>query len=386
MKSNTKTDSIKPRKTEMLEHFQRHLPRKLIWQVLGIKLAVILWGGICDRVVRKQWFTNLGDWLAIWNLWDTPRYLNIAQFGYQSTGEDRVNIAFYPLYPFLIKCVETITHSYIFSAFFISALGAIATAIFLEKLVALDYSAKVARSAVLFLLIFPTSYFLHIGYTESLFLALSIGCILGARTNNWRWAGLLGGLATMTRINGMVLIPALAIELIQQYRNTKRFNVSWLWVGLVPTGLIVYLLCNLWTNGNIFSFLQFQREFWHKSSAFPWESIWAKIQQTPGYEPYEVQMVGVQELIFTAIGFVGMIWSWFKLRPIYSIWMTGNWLLFTSTSFLLSVPRYTLVLFPLYIGFALLHKEKIIYGLIIVWSVVFLLLFTGLFAVGRWAF
>ncbi|WP_181256685.1 mannosyltransferase family protein [Merismopedia glauca] len=366
--------------------FYRNIDRKLIWQVLTIKFLVILWGGIVHQVFTRHRFANLGDWLAIWNLWDAPRYLNLAEFGYQSSGENQVNIAFYPLYPLLIRCIETITNNYIVSAFLISALASIATAIFLQNLVAVDYSPKIARSSVLFLFIFPTSYFLHIGYTESLFLALSIGCLLAARTNNWRWVGFLGGLATMTRINGMILIPALIVEAIHQYRINKRFNRSWLWILAVPSGLIIYLLCNLWVNGNIFSFLEFQREFWHKSSAFPWQSIWAKIQQTPRYAAYEMQMVGVQELLFIAIGLAGTIWSWFKLRPVYSVWMTGNWWLFTSTSFILSVPRYTLVLFPLYIGFSFLYKERILYNVIIVWCVVFLLLFSGLFAVGKWAF
>jgi hypothetical protein len=388
-----KVETIKPDLGLDFQRFYKNIDSQLIWQVLIIKCLVILWGGICYQLFNRQRFTNLGDWLNIWNLWDAPRYLNIAQFGYQSSGENQVNIAFYPLYPFLIRCLAAIIHNYVFSAFLISALAAIATAIFLEKLVALDYSPKVARSSVLFLLIFPTSYFLHIGYTESLFLALSIGCLLAARTHRWGWMGLLGGLATMTRINGMVLIPALLIEVIQQYTISKRFNRGWLWILVVPSGLVIYLLCNLLVNGNIFSFLEFQRDFWHKSSSFPWESIWAKITEIPAYSAeregaaaYEMQMVGVQELLFIALGLGGTIWSWCKLRPVYSVWMTGNWWLFTSTSFILSVPRYTLVLFPLYIGFALLYKQPIWYGFIIIWSVVFLGLFSALFAIGKWAF
>ena len=70
----------------------------------------------------------------------------------------------------------------------------------------------VGLRAAWFLLIFPTAYFLHIGYTESLFLALVLGSFLAARTDRWWLAGILGGLAALTRINGLVLIPALAAE------------------------------------------------------------------------------------------------------------------------------------------------------------------------------
>ena len=45
----------------------------------------------------------------------------------------------------------------------------------------------------MFLLIFPTAYFLHIGYTESLFLALVLGSFLAARTDRWWLAGLSAG-------------------------------------------------------------------------------------------------------------------------------------------------------------------------------------------------
>lgn len=358
----------------------------LIYLVLIVKLLILLWGGIAHQAIANRRLVSISDWLSIWNLWDAPRYLNIAEFGYQATGEDKVNIAFYPLYPFLVRCVEVITHNYVVSAFLVSAIASVAAAIFLEKLVLLDYSPKIARASVFFLLIFPTSYFLHIGYTESLFLALSIGCLLAARTNRWRWVGLLGGLATMTRINGMVLVPALLAEVVQQYRSSRRFNASWLWIIVVPSGLIVYLLCNLWVYGDAFKFLEFQRDFWHKSSSFPWQSIWAKIQQTPKYSSYELQMVGIQELLFIALGLAGTIWSWFNLRSLYTVWMLGNWWLFTSTSFILSVPRYTLVMFPLYIWFSLLSKKPVLHSLAIAWSLVFLILFSTLFAVGRWAF
>src|SRR5207244_11360358 len=60
--------------------------------------------------------------------------------------------------------------------------------------------------------------------------------------------------------------------------------------------------------------------------------------------PNEAEMVGAQELQFVALGFVCMIISWIKLRPIYAVWMTGTWLLFTAVNFLQSVPRYTLTI------------------------------------------
>ncbi len=98
--------------------------------------------------------------------------------------------------------------------------------------------------SVWFFLIFPTAYFLHVGYSESLFLALGLGCILAARVDRWRLAGLLGAFCWMTRGVGIVLVPALAIEAIQQYRVKRRWNWRWLSIAMVPVGFAVYLLIN----------------------------------------------------------------------------------------------------------------------------------------------
>ena len=69
-------------------------------------------------------------------------------------------------------------------------------------------------------------------------------------------------------------------------------------------------------------------------------------------------MSGRQELIFITLGFVGAVVSWVKLRPVYSVWITLNWLIVTSVTFIASVPRYTLVMFPLHLLFAQLAAKS----------------------------
>ena len=97
-------------------------------------------------------------------------------------------------------------------------------------------------------------------------------------------------------------------------------------------------------------------------------------------------MVANQEVFFILLGLVCAIVSWIKLRPSYAMWVTGNWLLCTSLAFVLGVPRYTLVMFPIFILFAQLASRflwRIILG---VWSLMFLALFAAQFVRGRWAF
>jgi hypothetical protein len=79
-------------------------------------------------------------------------------------------------------------------------------------------------------------------------------------------------------------------------------------------------------------------------------------------------------------------WAWLRLRASYAVWMTCNWLLWTSTKFVLSVPRYTLVLFPLFAWFALLTRSRWVALGLGVGSALALAYFAGRFAAGQWAF
>jgi hypothetical protein len=86
------------------------------------------------------------------------------------------------------------------------------------------------------------------------------------------------------------------------------------------------------------------------------------------------------------LGLVCAILSWIKLRPSYAVWITGTWLLFTSTTFIESAPRYSLTLFPIFILFALAAENRFWNAVITFWSLLFFSLFASLFVRGWWAF
>ena len=170
------------------------------------------------------------------------------------------------------------------SALFVSGLASIATALLFKQLVACDQTDKVANSAVWFLFIFPTSFFLHVAYTESLFLSLTLGSFLAARKQHWHIAGLLGAGACLTRVNGLVLGPALATEVFLQCWQTRRIDWRWLWLGLVPLGFLGYLWLNYEVTGDFFAFTKIMEEHWYKKFASPlvWDS--RRLSPCPGNE------------------------------------------------------------------------------------------------------
>lgn len=370
---------------------ERTLLSRPDWLVLGwslaIKLLILFLGATAYRILFRVSPRNLYDALQIWNRWDAPHYLDLARFGYSGVpGAFRgYALAYFPLYPWLVWFTSFFTQDYMVAAFCVSGIALCVSVILLRRLAELEYDAETGLRAAWFLLIFPTAYFLHIGYTESLFLALVLGALLAARRERWGWAGALGALVCLSRPTSIVLIPTLFVEALHQFWATRRWRRDWLWLLLVPLGLVLYMLLNQWVAGSPFAFLRIRKEYFHISFAPPWEGVlnaWGNRHQ-PGEAG---EMVGWQEFFYISLGLICTIVSWFKLRPVYATYMTGTWFLFASTAYMQSVPRYTLTMFPIFFLFALLGRNRFWSAVLTVWSLLFLALFLTLFAWGHWAF
>ncbi|HYO63137.1 MAG TPA: hypothetical protein VER08_05715 [Pyrinomonadaceae bacterium] len=363
------------------------------WPLVGFMLAVksllFLFGVQAYHLLSNHTPGGLYGWLEIWNRWDAPHYLDLARDGYTNVGNQRLWLVFYPLYPWTVRAFGYLFTwgNFLVASLLVSCLASVACGLLLKRLAGLDDPEPVARMSVVFLFIFPTSYFLHAPYTESLFITLVLACFLAARTRRWPLAGLLGALACLTRVNGLILIPALAVEAFTQYRQTKRVDARWLFIALAACGFLGYLLLNKSVAGDWFAFSKIAREHWGKELTWPWVGIGAIAENAAWRTTSEAQLVVLQEYLFLLLGLVWTVWCWVKLRPSYGVWMTLNWLLWTSTSFILSTPRYVLVMFPAYVLLARLAARRPLWGAAVaVWSLLFLALFVGQYVRGEWAF
>jgi len=386
--SSRQTSNLQHKKELELRRIASFLPKQdwiVVGWVVAIKLLLFLVGVKSYPMLWDRYEPRPDKWLQIWDQWDSGYYREIAEFGYGAYGTGDGSLAFYPLFPWLMRLVTYITTSYLVAGLLISSIASIIAAIALRRLVQLDYADSVAMRSVWFFLIFPTAYFLHVPYSESLFIALALTSLMAARTERWWMAGVLGAFCWMTRGVGVVLVPALAAEATQQYYARRSWDWRWVWIAIVPAGFAVYLLINWHIGGNVFAFLQTRKVLFHQSFALP--SVGLRLAIRAHYPtPDEAEMMGVQQLIFVALGFVCMIVSWIKLRPVYAVWMTAMWFLVTSVSFLQSMPRYTLTMFPIFILFAVLSRNRFWCGVITVWSLLFFALFAVLFARGELAF
>jgi hypothetical protein len=380
----TEETQIHPLSNEALLAPFRRIPKDdwlVIGWAIGLKILLFVLGAKALMIFDDKKVRGLHAWLELWNRWDALHFLQVAREGYAKGP----HLVIYPVFPFLIRAFAFLTGDYFISALCVSTAGLIATVVLFRRLLQLDYSPNTAQRAIWFFLIFPTAYFLHIGYSEAPFLAFVLGSILAARRDRWWLAGVLGGIAAMTRANGVGLLPTLLVEAGHQWFVRRKMHWSWLWIALVPLGYAVYLIINLRVGGSLFAFVETRRQIFRSSIAWPWVGIQEALRNL-GRHPNQAEMVGRQELFFVTLTLVCAVISWFKLRPVYAAWITVNWIGFASLSFLQSAPRYALSCFPIFMLFALLGRNRFWNFIITAWSLLFFALFAALFARGWWAF
>jgi len=319
--------------------------------------------------------------------WDSPHYIDIAKNGYVNEGDQAFFIVFFPLYPVLIRLI-TFNFEYInLSALIVSNVSSIFAAVYLFKLAQLEFGDDVAKKAVLYLSIFPTAYFLSAVYTEGLFFALVIASVYYARVGKWALAGFLSLFAALTRIAGLLLLPTLIIEYLHQKKwKLKDVNFNILWPLLALAGFLIYLSINNQVTGSYFTFMEIERIHWYQSidpvQGFINACNWAIGASFP-----ESITLGGAQLIFAIFGLLIVAAGFLRrLRPSYNVYMLLTWMLSVSTGWWISIPRYVMATFPLFILLGLLaHKRIIHYAIVIVFTAA-LCFFTVLFAMGLWAF
>ncbi|MDO9356319.1 MAG: mannosyltransferase family protein [Solirubrobacteraceae bacterium] len=362
----------------------------IVLMVLGIKALLFVYGVWFNQTSIGRNFTDLADRMSIWNRWDTTNYLSLAEHGYETTGRAANYIVFFPGYPFSVRGLNPlIPGDTLTAAFVVAGIASVAAALCLGYLARVDSDGDddQALRSVWFFLIFPTAYFLHIPYTESLFLTFVIGAFLAARTGRWATAGILGMFAALTRLNGVLLIPALAVEAFLQYRRTGTFDRRFLWIGAIAIGAFVYLGINEYTFNDPFHFQDVQKAVWYKSFEDPLTSVKNVYGGLAGHEKQGNRlMISAMELVFLAIGLIASIAAWFWTRPSYAVWAFLNVLLFASTSWVQSTPRYVLTLFPIFLLLAQLKSDGWASRLVTAASLLLFALFAGQFAVGNWGF
>ena len=346
---------------------------------LGVRLGLFLVGLLSTALLPRNNPVDVPGWPATqpsegwhhvftaWERHDALWFLRIASEGYRV---DDASAAFFPLYPLLSRWVATpLGESWLLGAYLVSNLALVAGLTVLYRLTALEFSDSFARRTVLYLAVFPTSLFLFAPYTESLFLALSVGCLYAARRSSWLLAGYLGAMASLTRSTGLLLVLPLAVEALLQLRSSRaprRRRLLSLGAGLgasaaVAAGIGSYFLYWHRLAGDWRRPLDVQGSNWSREKSWPWETIEAGFREGTRYFGAYAGGYHTVDLVLVAVALVAGVWILLRVRLTYSLYYWAALLFPMTLAFggrpFLSMPRFLVVMVPLFWALARLSER-----------------------------
>lgn len=310
--------------------------------------------------------TGLPPWIWGFGNFDGVHYLRIAQNGYDA----QFTQAFFPLYPLLIRFFNILPKnlsldtkifvdpSYFFVAMVLSGAFFLLALIFFYKLTRIDFNRKISLRSLLLLLSFPTAFYFGSIYTESLFLFLVVGAFYFTRKGNFLLAGIFSALSSATRIIGLLLLPALLIEIFLKIKNkemkieSREFTKAVIGVLLAPFGILLYMLYLNLNFENPFYFLTSQPLFGAERTAgslvflpqviYRYFKIFITVPAAS-----QLFLNAFLEFLFTIGAIICVLYFIRKIRISYLLFTLGCLLLPTLTGTLSSMPRYALMIFLL---------------------------------------
>jgi hypothetical protein len=316
-----------------------------------------------------------------WVGWDGGHYRNIAVNGYSFQGDGAPTIAFFPLYPLLIRLFLPLAGNVSIAALIVTHLALFIALIFIYDLVAHDFNRQLAHRTLVLLLIFPTSFYFASAYSESLGLALLVAALWAMRRQRWWLAGLAGGLLALTRLPGVFIAPVLACAYLQQHRwRWRSIGPDFLSVVLPPLGLLLFMVYQWWRFGTPVAFLIAQRH-WGNGLAAPWvmpHTLLTTITTAADWPMRAFQLV-------VWVSFIGLIlFALLRLPLPYGLTV----LLLLLPPYLSpwhdSFPRYVLIGFPAFVVMAIFAQRRWIYTFMVSAMLAALAIGVLLFTNGFW--
>lgn len=158
-----------------------NLSQKIIFIFLSLKTTTFLFIALAYQSVPFCEICRAANFVyppdspinlaTAYQTWDAQHYLYLADIGYMPNQGSN---AFYPLLPWLIRAGRGIFFGNTFlSGFIIANLISLGAVIMLYRLTVLYFYPRLAFITCLFVFAFPASFYLHLIYTEGLFLLLT---------------------------------------------------------------------------------------------------------------------------------------------------------------------------------------------------------------------
>ena len=352
---------------------------------------------------QREQFTVFSSPSPFWDAfarYDSGWYQQIARSGYQYTPGGRSTIAFFPAYPFLMRHVGRLfgprpSDLYI-GGLVVSWLAFVLAMIGLYYLARLDLTRARAERAVVLAAVFPFAFFFGAVYTEALFLAAVVWCIYAFRTDRFLLGGLAGAVATATRVNGVLILPALAWIGWQRYREmatagdgdrARRTAIAAAaGVLLAAAGIGAYSLYIWRLTGSPFEWVATIERWGYHPGGVPWLAL-ARLAGELLSRPYAYLASGGMAPYDTLNGLAGLAFVvaipfvWVKLGAAYGIFMAANLWLPLSSGTYEGLGRYCAVLFPFFVWLAGFRSRTAFLWTLVIFATLYMLclsLFTNI--------
>lgn len=295
---------------------------------------------------------------------DGVHYLTIAREGYLTTNFIQ---AFFPLFPAVIlHGLHTLFPSLnlLIAGLVLANLFFLGFLLIGFRLIASTYSARIAWRFIFAVLLFPWSIFLASLYTESLFLLLMISCFWFAHKKNWVWAALMAALLSSTRIVGIMIVPALLIELYSSVIpakagavpfgqiQSKKYYKEIITILLGSTGLLAYM-------GYLYLHFGDPLYFLHVQAAFgAGRSNGITLYPQVVYRGLKILLTTTKDLKYITylaeflagtLGMLAIVWPWKKISPGITFFALTSAIIPTVSGSFLSMGRFLLPCLPIYL-------------------------------------
>lgn len=299
--------------------------------------------------------------------WDGQIYLFISKNGYI---KDSLVNAHYPLYPFLISYLSKLTGlDNLFIGLFISSSFSVLSSVLLYQYVKEKFDEEIALYSTFLFLSFPSSFYSSLIYAESTLILLLLSFFYFRQKNRYIISNIVSFLLPLSRPQGVFIIIPLISNLIfcinkNEFKKTFVLTISCIF------GFISYLIIMYYYTGDFFSGFKAQQLYVSKHSI--------NYLLNPAdwfYKNFVSNNFALHGLNNSIIDRLFFLFALFTLYHIYNNFDISVFI-FSLTLILVpaisdhftSYPRYLLPVFPMYIVLANSFKSKILYIIILFFS------------------
>ncbi|MFE0384430.1 hypothetical protein ACFW1F_10145 [Streptomyces bungoensis] len=250
-----------------------------VTKLVGLTIFARLLEHAGDYRTKDPRFGGGAHWWDVLSTWDGWWYLQVAQHGYDPKPLEPLapggmftvqqnSVAFFPLYPGLIRGVSEVTGLGLFgSAILVSVLASLVAAAGIYAVVSALAGARAGTIAAGLWAVAPGAGVEWAVYSESLFVAIAAWSCYCVMRGRWVPAGLLAFLAGLNRPTSAALIGAVglaALVTLVRRDGRREHGVAGPVYAMIaaPLGLLTYITWVGVSMGELTGYFRLQREGW----------------------------------------------------------------------------------------------------------------------------